>query len=74
MKRAKLFNLNIPITKCADKAVLFVVSPHILRLWIVTIPGTVRNVSFATEKLMSCGIPKHNSYSVKLHLYSIKKF
>ena len=49
--------MKIPMTKCADKAVLDVVSPQIRRLWTYIMPETSRNVSFATVKLTSLGIP-----------------
>ena len=57
------------MTKCADNAVLSVVSPQIRRLCTVRIPGTLRNVSLATEKFTSCGMPKirMNKYTKQLN-------
>ena len=57
------------MTKCADNAVLSVVSPQMRRLCTVRMPGTLRNVSLATEKFTSCGMPKIkiNKYSKQLN-------
>ena len=57
------------MTKCADRAVLSVVSPQMRRLCTVRMPGTLRNVSLATEKFTSCGMPKirENKYSNHLN-------
>ena len=58
------------MTKCADNAVLDVVSPQIRRLWTYMIPETSRNVSSTTEKLISRGIP---IIEIHMHIYDLQR-
>ena len=60
--------IELPMTKCADNAVLDVESPQIRRLWTYMIPETLRNVSFATEKLTSRGMP---IMEIHIHIYNL---